>query len=96
VVCLFLVAVVGAALLEELFYRGLVLRAIAMRLGPGPAIAISSLVFGIVHFQLLDTIALSLFGALCGWLAVRHGRLGPAIWAHAAFNLTAFISLLAS
>jgi hypothetical protein len=26
---------------------------------------------------------------------VRTGRLGPAIWAHVAFNLTAVISLLA-
>jgi hypothetical protein len=27
---------------------------------------------------------------------VRTGRLGPGIWAHLAFNLTAVISLLSS
>jgi hypothetical protein len=27
-------------------------------------------------------------------LAARSGRLGPAIWAHVAFNLTALVNLL--
>jgi membrane protease YdiL (CAAX protease family) len=33
-------------------------------------------------------------GAVLAWLTVRTGRLGPAIWAHVAFNLTAFVSIV--
>jgi uncharacterized protein len=55
----------------------------------------TSVLFGVMHFQFFDTIALTLVGALFAWLAVRYDRLGPAIWAHMAFNLTAFLALLA-
>jgi uncharacterized protein len=96
VICLFLVAVVGAAVFEELFYRGLVLRSVRRRFGNVVGIIGTSLLFGVMHFQFFDTIALTLVGALFAWLAIRYDRLGPAIWAHMAFNLTAFLALLAS
>ncbi|MGE0793986.1 MAG: lysostaphin resistance A-like protein [Acidimicrobiia bacterium] len=90
----FVVAVVGAALVEELFYRGLVLRALRKRSGATVAIVGSAVIFGVMHFQPVDTIALGLFGAVCAWLTVRHDRLGPAVWAHLGFNLTAFVALV--
>jgi membrane protease YdiL (CAAX protease family) len=96
VVCLFLVAVLGAAIFEELFYRGLVLGAFRRRWGNRVSIAGSALVFGVMHFQPVDTIALTLFGAVLAWLTVRYDRLGPAICAHLAFNITAFVALLSS
>jgi membrane protease YdiL (CAAX protease family) len=37
---------------------------------------------------------LFVFGLVAALLATRTGRLGPGIWAHVAFNLTAVISLL--
>ncbi len=93
-VSLFIVAVLAAAVLEELFYRGLVLGALRKRWGDGIAITASAVIFGLMHFQPVDTIALGLFGAILAWLAVRYGRLGPSICAHLAFNLTAFVSLV--
>jgi membrane protease YdiL (CAAX protease family) len=95
VVCLFLVVVVGAAIFEELFYRGLWMRSIARRFGTVPAVVLTAVLFGLMHFQPLDTFALTAFGLIAGTLAARYGRLGPAIWAHVAFNLTALVSLLA-
>jgi uncharacterized protein len=92
---LFVVVVIGAAVFEELFYRGLWLRAIERRLGTAAAVVLSSVLFGLVHFQWVDTIALAGFGLIAAVLTVRSGRLGPAIWAHVAFNLTALIALLA-
>ena len=38
--------------------------------------------------------SLPLFGVMAAVLTVATGRLGPAIWAHVAFNTTAVISLL--
>lgn len=54
----------------------------------------SSVIFGLIHFQPLLIPALSAVGGLFAWLAHRYGRLGPAIWAHAGFNMTTLLSLL--
>ena len=35
-----------------------------------------------------------IFGAVVGWLVWRTDRLGPAIWAHVGFNLTAAVVLV--
>lgn len=95
VVLLVAIVAVAAPLFEELFYRGLWLRAVERRWGTGWAVVTSSLVFGLIHLQVYDLPALISFGLVAAVLTVRSGRLGPAIWAHVAFNLTAVVSLLA-
>ncbi len=95
VVLLVLIVAIAAPIIEELFFRGLLLRAIEKRSGPRWALWVSSLVFGAVHLQLLQLPALTLIGLVLGWLTLRYGRLGPAIWAHIAFNSVAVASLLA-
>jgi membrane protease YdiL (CAAX protease family) len=94
VFCLFLMVVIGAAVVEELCYRGLWQRSFERRFGPTAAVVLSGLVFGLVHFQPYDFVPLTMFGLVLAWLAARYGRLGPAIWAHMAFNLTALVNLL--
>ena len=86
VVLLIVVVVFGAPVVEELFFRGLALRAFERRLGRWVGLVASSLVFGLVHFQPLQFPALVMFGLIAGWLAQRDGRLGRAIWAHVGFN----------
>ena len=94
VLLLVLVVVVLAPVVEEIFFRGLLLRSLENRLGPTWALATSSTLFGLAHFQLLQLPALIVFGLVAGWLAQRHGRLGPAIFAHIAFNgVTVFLLL---
>lgn len=94
VLLLILVVVVGAPIVEEIFYRGLVLRALERRVGPRWAVVGSALLFGIAHFQLLQLPALVAFGLIAGVLAQRTGRLGPSMWAHAGFNAYTVFSLL--
>lgn len=96
VVLLVLIAGVGAPLIEELFYRGFLLRALERRLGRVGALVVSSVVFAAVHLQALQFPALLLFGLLAGWLYQRTGRLGPAWAAHVAFNLVTIAVLLGS
>ncbi|MEA3019778.1 MAG: protease family protein, partial [Actinomycetota bacterium] len=96
VVLLVAVVVIGAPVIEELFYRGLVLRSIERRWGTGFAVVATSVTFAVLHFQPYDLLPLTLFGLIASTLAARTGRLGPGIWAHVAFNLTAVVSLLAS
>lgn len=95
VVLLVLIVGLAAPVFEELFYRGLWLRAIERRAGAVAAVIGSSVLFGLVHFEPYDLPALIGFGAIAAVLTVRTGRLGPAIWAHVAFNITAVVGLLA-
>ena len=86
IVLLVLVVVVGAPVIEEVFFRGLTLRAFETRWHPRVALVASSLVFGLIHLQVLQFPALAMFGLLAGWLAQRQGDLGRAVWAHIGFN----------
>lgn len=94
VVLLILVVVVAAPIVEEIFFRGLVLRSLQRRFSQGWAIVLSSAVFAAAHFQPLQFPALFVFGLVAARLATRSGRLGPGMWAHVAFNAFAVISLL--
>lgn len=91
---LVLVVCVGAPFAEELFFRGLLLRAAERRWGIGVALVVSTLVFAASHFQGVQFPALVLFGAVAGYLAVRTGRLGTAILCHAGFNAWTVFELL--
>jgi membrane protease YdiL (CAAX protease family) len=96
VTLLILIAVVGAPIAEEVFYRGFFQPGLATRLPAWAAIVVTSLVFGLSHFQLLPFPGLFVFGVAAGVVAHRTGRLGPAIALHMGFNLTTTIAQLAS
>ena len=85
--------VVVAPVVEELFFRGLLLRAMQHRWGTAAAVAASSIVFGATHFQPLQLPALATAGAVFAVSAVRTRRLGTAIAVHAAFNATTFVAV---
>lgn len=94
-VALFVVmVVVGAPLVEELFYRGLLQRACLRRWSPSVAIPVTALAFGLTHFELLQLPSLVVFGLVLGVLAHRAGRLGPSWAAHVGFNATAAVTLI--
>ena len=87
---------VGAPVVEELFYRGLLQRALVDRFGPAVGIATAAVIFGAVHFSWVELPALALVGLVLGTLAWRTGRLGPAIVGHVTFNLFTLVNLLAA
>jgi uncharacterized protein len=90
---LILLLTVGAPVVEELFFRGLVLRSLTRWLGPVVGIVGSAVVFGLAHFELLQLPALIVFGIFLGTLAYKTGRLGPSMVAHAVFNAVTVFSL---
>jgi uncharacterized protein len=93
VLLLGVVVVLGAPLIEELFFRGLLLRSLQARFSNWLALVVSSVLFGLAHFQLLQLPALVMFGLLAGVLAQRTKRLGMAIFAHVGFNLATVLVL---
>jgi membrane protease YdiL (CAAX protease family) len=93
VVVLVLMVVVGAPFVEEIFFRGLLMRSLQARWNDTVALVASAVFFGLVHLQSLQLPGLILFGLVAGICTQRTGRLGMAILAHAAFNATALIGL---
>lgn len=95
-VLVFAVLAVGVApVLEELLFRGLVLRGLMVRIGFWPAALISSTAFGMFHAQGADAAsalvvgATAVFGVGLCVLTRRTGRLGPGIGVHALRNAVA-------
>jgi uncharacterized protein len=88
--------VLGAPLVEELFFRGLLQRSVARRFRPRATIAVPAVAFGLVHFQPVQFLGLTAFGVVLGILTRRAGRLGPALVAHMAFNATTVVVLVAT
>jgi uncharacterized protein len=96
VTMLILIVGIGAPIVEEIFYRGLLQRSLERRFGVWPGILGSALLFGLSHFQLLQLPALVLFGIVLGLLAHRTGRLAAPIAAHIVFNMTTVLFLVGS
>jgi membrane protease YdiL (CAAX protease family) len=95
-------AVVGAPLVEETFFRGLLLRSLRRRLSVAPAVAVQALAFGLVHSNpsagrqnVGVVLVVGVAGLVLGAAAERYRRLGPSVWAHVFFNLVPVVVLLA-
>lgn len=91
-------------LVEEVTFRGLLLRAFLRRWSPTTAVAASSGVFGAIHVfgtgftldALPTVIGLSGFGGVLAVQALRHDSLSRPILTHAGFNLTVVLLSLAA
>lgn len=81
-------SVVAATLVpfaEELFFRGLGVRAL-LPLGGAGAVGITALAFGLGHGLLVALPVLVVFGAGLGWVRLRSGSVWPGVLAHALYN----------
>jgi uncharacterized protein len=87
------VLVIGAPIVEELFFRGLLLRGLLARVPVAAAIVFTGVLFALAHFEAVQFLGLAAFGMLLGLLAWWSGRLGPSIAAHAAFNAAAVVTV---
>jgi len=92
---LVLMVVIVAPVCEELFFRGLVQGGLERSLPRVPALLLSALIFGAVHFQLLQFLGLGLFGLVLAVALNRTGRLPVTIFLHMGFNLMGVAGLLA-
>ena len=87
---LFLKAVILMPLLEEIFYRGLVMQLLRRYLRTWSAVMISTVFFGVTHLGQGAGTAVNAFalGLVFSALAIRTGSLLTSILCHSAFNLT--------
>jgi uncharacterized protein len=89
-------AVVVAPVVEELLFRGLILRAFLSRMAAPAAVALQALLFGVVHLtpgiglgNVSLVLALSAVGAVLGGAALLTRRLAAPMIAHAILNAVA-------
>lgn len=93
-----MVTCVGAPLIEEVFFRGLLQGRLEARLGVAPGIVVASLLFGAAHLIAWEgpwtfafAWAVAAGGVVLGIMRRVSGRLGPPIAAHAFFNAQALL-----
>jgi len=101
VISLLVAAVVAAPFVEEVVFRGAVLRGLRSRMPAAIAVGLQGVLFGLAHVDPVRgagnvglVILLSAVGVAFGGAAYLLRRIGPAIIAHAVFNLVVMIVVL--
>jgi membrane protease YdiL (CAAX protease family) len=100
-VLLVVLVAICAPVIEELFFRGLLQRSLQRLVPTVGAVAVTGVLFGLVHYgghglgAVALVLCLSAFGWAVGALVVRFRRLGPAIVAHVTFNAIAATQIIA-
>lgn len=94
-VYLLFMAVVLAAVVEELIFRGVALPVLARRLGTGPAILLVSLIFAVIHFHVEAIVPLFIASVCFGLAYAVTGRIAVPMVMHGLFNGVNLLVLLA-
>lgn len=83
-----------APLIEEVLMRGLLLKWLNGLMGWPLALVISSGVFALLHFNLVQGLSALVCGLALGALYLYTGSLWCCIAAHAGYNIISYIALL--
>ncbi|QKG58965.1 CPBP family intramembrane metalloprotease [Hymenobacter sp. BRD128] len=83
-----------APVLEEILFRGLLLRGLLRNYSPVVAIGQSALLFGVFHLNPAQSLFALLMGLMLGWLYYRTQSLALCIALHALNNLLSFSSMM--
>lgn len=75
-----------APVLEEMLFRGLILRSFLGQYQLSTAIGASALLFGVAHLNIYQFVAAFAIGLFLGWLYERTRSLVPCIALHGAYN----------
>jgi membrane protease YdiL (CAAX protease family) len=75
---------------EELFFRGLGVRALSF-VGGIAAVVVTGVVFGLSHGILGALPPLILFGVALGWVRLRSDSVWPGVIAHGFYNATGIL-----
>jgi len=89
-----LFACVAAPVLEEMLFRGVILRSFLQQYSRIESILWTSFLFALAHLNVYQFFTALLLGIVLGWLYERTRSLWPCILLHALFN--GFIALSAS
>jgi membrane protease YdiL (CAAX protease family) len=91
---LVLVVAVGAPIVEELVYRGLIQGSLTSRLSDWVAVTATASLFTIIHFRPVEYPGLFVFAIVLGACAAVTRRLGCSIFVHVGFNATGLLLVM--
>jgi len=96
IVLLGLVVIVGAPIVEEIVYRGVVQPGLVASWGRTAGIVATAALFAAIHLQPIEFPGLFAFALVLGWARHSTGTIGMSIVTHMAFNATglALVALL--
>jgi membrane protease YdiL (CAAX protease family) len=92
-IALALVVVVGAPVVEELVYRGLVQGSLVARFGVRVGVVLAAAWFTVAHLSPSEFPGLFAFALVLGWARLRSGRLGLPVVTHVAFNAAGLLAV---
>ncbi len=82
----FVTACLIAPVLEEMLFRGIILRSFLYQYSRSTAIWGSSVLFGLAHLNIYQFAVATATGLVCGWLYEKTRSLWPGIFLHAGAN----------
>ena len=82
---------VFAPFFEEWLCRGIILRGLLKKMKPGWAIAVSALVFGLIHMNLWQAIPAFIIGVILGYVYYKTGSLKLTMLMHCVNNTLSVI-----
>jgi membrane protease YdiL (CAAX protease family) len=79
-----------APFLEEMLFRGIILRSFLAHYSPAKAIVASSVLFALIHLNIYQIPGAFIIGCFLGWVYYKSRSLWPCIYAHAVNNAAAY------
>ena len=83
-----LVVIVGAPIVEEVVYRGVVQPGLVASWGRVAGVVVTAALFAAIHLQPVEFPGLFAFALVLGWARHSTGTIGTSIVTHMAFNAT--------
>lgn len=94
IILLGLVVIVGAPIVEEIVYRGVVQPGLVASWGRSAGILVTAALFAAIHMQPIEFPGLFVFALVLGWARHSTGTIGMSIVTHMAFNTTGLALVL--
>lgn len=83
-----------APVMEEILMRGFLLGGLAVNYGKVVALLISSLLFALLHFNMVQTLSALICGIILGLLYIRTDSLTCCIAAHTGYNMISCFTMI--
>ncbi len=83
-----------APFMEEILTRGFLLGGLTVNYGKLTALAISSAVFALLHFNMVQTLSSLICGIVLGLIYLRTGSVVCCITAHAGYNMISYFAMI--
>ncbi len=83
-----------APFMEEILMRGFLLGGLSIRYGKAAALLLSSAVFALLHFNMVQTLSALICGVVLGLLYIRTDSVVCCITAHAGYNMISYFTTI--